>query len=96
MTVGVNSGGGRRTRLGNCLVCARRPLPHIYIDGRDGGAAKEGAQVGGILLGVPPKPRPLLSLFGVRVKAGEVGAPPFPFSHERERQEGLALPLFLP
>ena len=26
----VNSGEGRHTRLGNCLSCARRPLPHIY------------------------------------------------------------------
>ena len=47
---------------------------YIYIGGRAGGAAKGGAQVGGILLGVPPKPRPL-SLFGVQGKAGEGGAP---------------------
>ena len=48
--------GGRRTRLGNCLVCARRPLL-IFIGGREGGASIGGAQVGGVLLGVPPKLR---------------------------------------
>ena len=91
MTGGVNDGVGCHTRLRNYLLCDRRPLPHIYR--WEGGAAKGGAQVGGILLGAPPKTRPL-SLFGVQGKAEE-GALPFPFSHERERQEGLALPLFL-
>src|SRR4051812_22269626 len=91
MTGGVNCGGGRRTRLGNCLVCARRPLPNIYR-WEGGKRSQGGAQVGGILLGVSPKSR-LLPYIGVGGRLGRV-APPFPFSNERERQEGLALPLF--
>ena len=67
---------------------------HIYIGGREGGAAKGGAQVGGILLGVPPKPRPTFPY--LECGEGREGGPPFPFSHEREGREGLALPLFLP
>ena len=40
------------------IVCCVLGTPsEIYIGGREGGAAKGGAQVGGILLGVPPRPR---------------------------------------
>ena len=73
MTEGVNCGGGRRTRLTIDVVCYRRPLPHIYIGWRGGEVAKGAPQVGGILLGVAPKPRapPAIYNQGGRKEGGE-------------------------
>src|SRR4051812_48247369 len=94
MFVGVNGGGGRRTRLCNNLLCARRPLSHIYR--WEGGRSSQKRRPSRRNpTWSPSQAAPLPALYRCGEKARE-GAPPFPFSHERERQEGLALPLFLP
>ena len=46
MTRGVNSGGGRRTWLGNCLGVLGAPPPHIYIGGRERGGSQGAPEVG--------------------------------------------------
>ena len=84
MTGGVNSGGGRHTRLTMFVVCSSG-APLIYIGWRGGEAAKGAPQVGGILLGhLPIRPPPFLLLFGVGREEGEGGIL-FPFSFPPSR-----------
>ena len=95
MTKGQTRGRGALHTARESWCCVLGAPSHIYIGGREGEAAKRGAQIGGILLGVPPKPRPPFLIWSAG-KGGGGWHPPFPFSHERERQEGIALPFFLP
>ena len=97
MTGGVNCGGGRRTRLGNCLGCARG-APHIYIGGRERGGSEGAPQVGSESYSGFPQVAPSLPYFtgdereGGREK-GKGGRTPFSLLQIQPPAIGGAPPL---